>query len=231
MRRYNPKVIEPKWQKVWDESKIYEATESKSKPKRYVLEYFPYPSGSAMHVGHVRNYTIGDAVARYARMRGMNVLHPMGWDAFGLPAENYAIKHNLSPRISTNRNAKTFKQQLKQIGFSYDWSREVDTSSPEYYKWTQWLFLKLYEQGLAYKRLAPVNWCPSCQTVLANEQVENGKCERCETDVMQKNLEQWFFKVTAYAEELLNKIDDLDYAEALKATQRNWIGKSEGAEI
>jgi len=227
---FNHQAIEQKWQRVWADSAINQTGPAKGK-KKYILDMFPYPSADGLHVGHPESYTATDIMARYFRFKGFNVLHPMGFDSFGLPAENYAIKQGVHPQIKIQENIVNFRRQIKSLGFSYDWSREVDTSSPEYYKWTQWLFLKLYEQGLAYKRLAPVNWCPSCQTVLANEQVENGKCERCETDVMQKNLEQWFFKVTAYAEELLNKIDDLDYAEALKATQRNWIGKSEGAEI
>src|SRR3990167_3281627 len=235
MRRYNPKEIEPKWQQIWQETKIDRAAEDKAKPKRYVLEYFPYPSGSAMHVGHVRNYTIGDAVARYARMRGHNVLHPMGWDAFGLPAENYAIKHNLSPRISTNRNAKTFRQQLKQLGFSYDWSREIDSSSPEYYKWTQWLFLQFYKKGLAYRAKSLQNWCPADKTVLANEQVINkdgiNVCERDGTPVTHKEIDQWFLKITDYADKLVDDLDDLDWPENIKSMQRNWIGRSKGAEI
>jgi leucyl-tRNA synthetase len=235
MRRYNPKVIEPKWQKVWDESKIYEAREHKSKPKKYILEYFPYPSGVAMHVGHVRNYTIGDAMARHSRMTGHNVLHPMGWDAFGLPAENYAIKNNISPRVSTDRNIKTFKQQLRQIGLSYDWSREIDSSNPDYYKWTQWLFLRFYKKGLAYRANSLQNWCPTDKTVLANEQVINKNgvnvCERDGTPVTQKEVEQWFLKITDYADRLVDDLDDLDWPENIKVMQRNWIGRSKGAEI
>ena len=171
MKRYNPKVIEPKWQKVWDETGIYRATEDKTKPKRYVLEYFPYPSGSAMHVGHVRNYTIGDAVSRYGRMSGMNVLHPMGWDGFGLPAENYAIKSGISPQEAVAENVKNFKQQLMQMGFSYDWSREINSTDPAYYKWTQWFFLLLFKRGLAHQHESPQWWCPVDKTVLADEQV------------------------------------------------------------
>lgn len=181
MQRYNPKDIEPKWQKKWEEDKIYQASEDPSKPKRYVLEYFPYPSGVAMHVGHVRNYTIGDVIARSNRMQGFNVLHPMGWDAFGLPAENFAIKNKLSPRIAIDENTARFKKQLIQMGFSYDWSREIDSTNPNYYKWTQWLFLLLFKRGLAYQKEALVNWDPVDKTVLANEQVIDGKAEtqRC----------------------------------------------------
>ncbi len=235
MRRYNPKVIEPKWQKIWDESKIYEVKENKSKPKKYILEYFPYPSGVSMHVGHVRNYTIGDAMARHSRMTGHNVLHPMGWDAFGLPAENYAIKHNLSPRVSTDKNIKTFKYQLRQLGFSYDWSREIDSSNPNYYKWTQWLFLQFYKKGLAYRAKSLQNWCPVDKTVLANEQVINKNginvCERDGTPVIQKEIEQWFLKITNYADRLVDDLDDLDWPKNIKIMQRNWIGRSKGAEI
>ncbi|HEY5549759.1 MAG TPA: leucine--tRNA ligase [Candidatus Saccharimonadales bacterium] len=235
MRRYNPKVVEPKWQKVWDESKIYQAKEDKSKPKKYILEYFPYPSGVAMHVGHVRNYTIGDAMARHSRMTGHNVLHPMGWDAFGLPAENYAIKHNLSPQDSTDKNVKTFKQQLRQLGFSYDWSREINSSNPNYYEWTQWLFLQFYKKGLAYRAKSLQNWCPTDKTVLANEQVINkdgvNVCERDGTPVTQKEIEQWFLKITDYADKLVDDLNDLDWPENIKTMQRNWIGRSVGAEI
>ena len=235
MRRYNPKVIEPKWQKIWEESGIYKAEESKSKPKKYILEYFPYPSGVSMHVGHVRNYTIGDAMARHARMTGHNVLHPMGWDAFGLPAENYAIKNNISPRESTDKNVKTFKKQLEQMGFSYDWSREINSSDPSYYQWTQWLFLQFYNKGLAYRAKSLQNWCPTDKTVLANEQVINkdgvNVCERDGTPVVQKEVEQWFLKITDYADRLVDDLDDLDWPESIKAMQRNWIGRSKGAEI
>lgn len=239
MRRYNPKVIEPKWQKIWDETRIYEAKDSmsseKSKPKKYILEYFPYPSGVAMHVGHVRNYTIGDVMARHSRMTGHNVLHPMGWDAFGLPAENFAIKNNISPRESTDKNIKTFKSQLRQVGFSYDWSREIDSSKPDYYQWTQWLFLQFYKKGLAYRANTMQNWCPTDKTVLANEQVINKNgvnvCERDGTPVTQKEVEQWFLKITDYADRLVDDLEDLDWPENIKAMQRNWIGRSVGAEI
>jgi leucyl-tRNA synthetase len=231
MQRYNPKEIEPRWQKKWAEEDLYKATEDPKKPKRYVLEYFPYPSGAAMHVGHVRNYTIGDVIARFYRMQGYNVMHPMGWDAFGLPAENYAIKTGISPRQAIQENTAKFKQQLTQMGFSYDWSREIDSSDPGYYKWTQWFFKLLFERGLAYQKESLQWWCPFDKTVLANEQVENGRCWRCGHDVEKKALKQWFFKITDYADRLSEDLDKLDWSDAIKAMQRNWIGKSRGAEI
>lgn len=231
MRRYNPQELEPKWQKIWEDSGIYRASEDPAKPKRYVLEYFPYPSGAAMHVGHVRNYTIGDVVARYARMKGYNVLHPMGWDGFGLPAENYAIKTGISPRQAIDENTDRFRQQLMQMGFSYDWSREIDSTDPSYYKWTQWFFLFLYERGLAYQQESLQWWCPHDKTVLANEQVENGRCWRCGHLVEKKSLKQWFFKITDYADRLDEDLANVDWSDAIKAMQHNWIGKSVGAEI
>ncbi|HKR81634.1 MAG TPA: leucine--tRNA ligase [Candidatus Saccharimonadales bacterium] len=231
MKRYNPKEIEPKWQQKWTAANIYEASEDAAKPKRYILEYFPYPSGAAMHVGHVRNYTIGDALARFTRMRGYNVLHPMGWDAFGLPAENYAIKTGISPAQAIKENTGKFKQQLTQMGFSYDWSREFASSDPEYYKWTQWFFLLLYKRGLAYRQESLQWWCPVDKTVLANEQVEAGRCWRCGSEVDKKALKQWFFKITEYANRLEKDLDDVDWSESIKAMQRNWIGRSKGAEI
>ena len=231
MRRYNPKEIEPRWQAKWAEDKIYEASEDPAKPKRYILEYFPYPSGAAMHVGHVRNYTIGDVVARHARMTGMNVLHPMGWDAFGLPAENYALKTGISPQQAIKDNTGKFKQQLMTMGFSYDWSREFASSDPEYYRWTQWFFLLLYQRGLAYRQESLQWWCPNDKTVLANEQVENGRCWRCGFEVEKKALKQWFFKITDYADRLAKDLDDVDWSESIKSMQRNWIGRSTGAEI
>lgn len=230
-KRYNPKDIEPKWQAAWAESKIYEATEDTTKPKRYVLEYFPYPSGAAMHVGHVRNYAIGDVVSRFYRMQGENVLHPMGWDSFGLPAENYAIKHNISPKQAIAENTGKFKQQLMQMGFSYDWSREIDSSDPGYYRWTQWFFKLMYERGLAYQKEQLQWWCETDKTVLANEQVEAGKCWRCGNPVTKKPLKQWFFKITDYADRLVTDLDNLDWPEAIKTMQRNWIGRSVGAEV
>jgi leucyl-tRNA synthetase len=231
MRRYIPKEIEPKWQAKWEADKIYQASEDPAKPKRYVLEYFPYPSGAAMHVGHVRNYTIGDAVARFNRMTGHNVLHPMGWDAFGLPAENYAIKNRVSPRQAIDENTDRFRKQLIQMGFSYDWSREIDSTDPKYYKWTQWFFLLLFKHGLAYQQEALVNWDPVEKTVLANEQVIDGKGERSGATVEKKSLKQWFFKITEYADRLLEDLDDLNWSEAIKSMQRNWIGRSSGAEV
>ncbi|MFA5003809.1 MAG: leucine--tRNA ligase [Candidatus Saccharimonadales bacterium] len=231
MKRYNPKEIEPKWQAKWEVDKIYEASDDPSKPKRYILEYFPYPSGAAMHVGHVRNYTIGDAIARFSRMKGFNVLHPMGWDAFGLPAENYAIKTGISPQQAIAENTGQFKQQLMQMGFSYDWSREFASSDPDYYKWTQWFFLLLHKRGLAYQKESLQWWCPVDKTVLANEQVENGRCWRCGSEVEKKALKQWFFKITDYADRLAKDLDDVDWSDSIKAMQRNWIGRSTGAEI
>ncbi len=231
MKRYNPKEIEPKWQKIWEDNKLYQIDGDSNKPKKYVLEYFPYPSGAAMHVGHVRNYTIGDAISRHARMSGYNVLHPMGWDAFGLPAENYAIKTGISPRQAIDENTARFKQQLIQMGFGYDWSREIDSTDPEYYRWTQWLFLLLYKRGLAYQKDSLQWWCPHDKTVLANEQVEAGKCWRCGHDVVKKSLNQWFFKITDYADRLDKDLEDLNWSHAIKTMQRNWIGRSKGAEI
>jgi leucyl-tRNA synthetase len=231
MKRYDPAAIEPKWQKSWEQSKIYQASEDTTKPKKYVLEYFPYPSGAAMHVGHVRNYAIGDVISRYYRMNGYNVLHPMGWDAFGLPAENFAIKNNVSPRVAIDQNTSRFKQQLIQMGFSYDWSREIDSTDPNYYRWTQWFFLLLFKKGLAYQKDSLQWWCPVDKTVLANEQVENGKCWRCGSPVEKKALKQWFFRITDYAERLLSDLDDLDWSHAIKTMQRNWIGKSNGTRV
>ena len=231
MKRYNPKEIEPRWQKQWETDGIYHATEDPKKPKQYVLEYFPYPSGAAMHVGHVRNYTIGDALARFNRMNGFNVLHPMGWDAFGLPAENYAIKTGVSPRTAVNENTKKFKKQLMEMGFSYDWSREIDSTDPNYYKWTQWFFILLHKRGLAYQKESLQWWCPVDKTVLANEQVENGRCWRCDSLVEKKPLKQWFFRITEYADRLVADLDDLNWTDAIKSMQRNWIGRSVGAEV
>lgn len=231
MKRYNPKEIEPKWQNNWEAEEIYKASEDATKPKKYVLEYFPYPSGAAMHVGHVRNYTIGDVIARHNRMQGYNVLHPMGWDAFGLPAENYAIKNKVSPRKAIDENTARFKKQLMQMGFSYDWSREIDSTDPKYYKWTQWFFLLLFKKGLAYQQESLQWWCPVDKTVLANEQVEAGHCWRCGSEVEKKALKQWFFKITDYADRLLEDIEELDWSKSIKAMQRNWIGRKEGINI
>lgn len=228
---YDHRKIEQYWQKKWDVDELYKTDENTSKETYYCLDMFPYPSGAGLHVGHPEGYTATDIVSRYKRMKGFEVLHPMGWDSFGLPAENYAIKTGEHPKKSTYTNIETFKRQIKSIGLSYDWSREFATSDPEYYKWTQWFFLLMYKNDLAYKKKAKVNWCESCKTVLANEQVVSGLCERCKNEVIQKDLEQWFFRTTKYAESLLADLDSLDWPEKLKAMQRNWIGKSEGAEI
>jgi leucyl-tRNA synthetase len=230
-RRYEPKEIEARWQQHWDEIGLFAMDPAWPKPKFYCLMMFPYPSGT-LHVGHGRNYTIGDVLARYKIMRGFNVLTPMGFDAFGLPAENAAIKGGLHPKTSTYANIVTFKRQLGRYGIGYDWAREVISCAPEYYKWTQWIFLRLFEKGLAVRKKAPVNWCTSCQTVLANEQVVDGRCERCDSPVLQKELEQWFWRITEYAEPLLRDLDTLDrWPDKVRTMQRNWIGKSEGAQI
>jgi leucyl-tRNA synthetase len=229
--RYEPRSLEAKWQHYWEERGLFNAGENPRWPKYYVLEMFPYPSGR-IHMGHVRNYTIGDVVARYKRMQGFNVLHPMGWDAFGLPAENAAMAHNLHPAIWTYENIAYMREQLKALGYSYDWPRELATCDPEYYRWEQLIFIEMLRRGLAYKKKAPVNWCPRCLTVLANEQVEGGACWRCDTPVVLKELDQWFFKITAYGEELLADLDHLpDWPERVLTMQRHWIGKSLGAEI
>ncbi|WP_419026130.1 leucine--tRNA ligase [Emergencia sp.] len=229
--KYNFKAIEEKWQKYWKENDCFKTVEDTSKEKYYVLEMFPYPSGK-LHMGHVRNYSIGDVVARCKKMQGYNVLHPMGFDSFGLPAENAAIKHGAEPSKWTWENIHEMENQLDQLGLSYDWDREVQTCNPDYYKWMQWIFIQFYNKGLAYKKENPVNWCPSCQTVLANEQVVDGCCERCKTPVGKKNLSQWYFKITDYADRLLDNLDTLDgWPAKVKTMQRNWIGKSIGAEI
>jgi len=230
--RYNPQEIEIKWQKRWAESKAFACSNTSDKPKYYVLEMFPYPSGN-LHMGHVRNYSIGDVLARAKRMQGFNVLHPIGWDAFGLPAENAAIKHNTHPADWTYANIDNMRAQMKRLGFSYDWDRETATCRPEYYRWEQLFFLKLLEKGLAYRKKSAQNWCPSCHTVLANEQVIDGKCWRCDTPVEQKDLEQWFLRITAYADELLKDLDLLKggWPDRVLAMQHNWIGRSEGAEV
>lgn len=230
-KSYNHKHIEQKWQAVWDAAGMYRADEHSDKPKQYVLDMFPYPSGDGLHLGHVENYTATCIYARYLRMRGYNVMHPIGWDAFGLPAENYAIKTGTHPDVSTHQNIKNFIVQMKSLGLSSDWTREIDTSSPEYYRWTQWMFLLLYKNGLAYKKKAKVNWCESCKTVLANEQAEGGICERCKNEVIQKDLEQWFFKITDYADDLIEGLGRVDWPSSTVAAQRNWIGRSEGVEF
>ena len=231
MKEYNPHEIEPRWQKVWAETGAHKATEDTSKPKRYVLEMFPYPSGD-IHMGHVRNYTIGDVTARYYAMRGYDVLHPMGWDAFGLPAENAAIKHNSHPAKWTYANIETQKASFKRMGFSYDWDRTVVACDPEYYRWGQWIFLQMYKRGLVERRNSPVNWCPNCKTVLANEQVTEGECWRCHGAVEKRDLTQWYYKITDYAQELLDDLDQLKgWPDPVKQMQANWIGRSEGAEV
>ena len=226
---YDFKNIEKKWQLKWQESKT--SKDDIKKEKYYVLEMFPYPSGN-LHMGHVRNYSIGDVVARFKKMNGYNVLHPMGWDSFGLPAENAAIKHGVLPNDWTWKNIDNMREQLKRLGIDYDWDREIATCHESYYKWTQWLFLQLYKNGLAYKKKSYVNWCPSCSTVLANEQVVNGKCERCKSTVGKKELSQWFFKITDYAQRLLDDIDKLSgWPDSVKIMQKNWIGQSFGVEV
>lgn len=228
---HNFSEIEKKWQKKWEENKLFSVLKDDNKEKYYVLEMFPYPSGN-LHMGHVRNYSIGDVVARFKKMNGYNVLHPMGWDSFGLPAENAAIKRNIHPNEWTWSNIDNMRRQLKELGMGYDWDREVATCHPDYYKWTQWMFLQLYKNGLAYKKKSYVNWCPSCSTVLANEQVVNGACERCSSTVAKKDLEQWFFKITKYAQRLLDDIDKLKgWPDKVKTMQQNWIGRSEGVEV
>src|SRR5262250_434628 len=231
MPRYDPHAIERKWQHYWEREKTFRAVEKPGVPKRYVLDMFPYPSGEGLHVGHPEGYTATDMWCRYQRMRGFNVLHPMGWDAFGLPAEQYAIQTGIHPRVVTQRNIDNFRRQLKRLGFSYDWDREVDTTDPAYYKWTQWIFLKLYQRGLAYVDEIPVNWCPALGTVLANEEVIDGKSERGGYEVIRKPMRQWMLRITTYAERLLAGLDQLDWPENVKEMQRNWIGRSEGARI
>ena len=229
--KYNYSEIEKKWQDIWDEKQTFAAKTDYTLPKFFGLVEFPYPSGQGLHVGHPRSYTALDIVARKKRLQGYNVLYPMGWDAFGLPTENYAIKNNIHPEIVTEKNIANFKKQLKSLGFSFDWSREVNTTDPSYYKWTQWIFLKLYEKGLAYKKEMAVNWCTSCKCVLANEEVVNGVCERCGSEVVRKEKSQWMLKITDYAEKLLNGLDEVDFIERVKIQQRNWIGRSTGTEI
>ncbi|MDU5504781.1 MAG: leucine--tRNA ligase, partial [Anaerococcus vaginalis] len=231
MREYNPNAIEKKWQKKWDEKETFKSVIDKNKKKFYPLVEFPYPSGQGLHVGHPRPYTALDIVARKRRLQGENVIYPMGWDAFGLPTENYAIKNHIHPAIVTRDNIKNFKAQMKSIGFSFDWSKEVNTTDPNYYKWTQWIFIQLYKNGLAYKKEMPVNWCPSCKVGLANEEVVDGKCERCGSEVTHKVKNQWMLKITEYADRLIDDLDEVDYEEKIKTQQKNWIGRSHGAEI
>ena len=231
MERYEPLKIEQKWQKIWEETKPFKATEEPGKPKMMLAEMFPYPSGAGLHVGHVRNFTIVDVLTRFYTQQGLNVLRPFGYDTFGLPAENYAIKTSTAPQDVTKTNIANFRKQAKRLGYAIDWDREINTSDPEYYKWTQWCFLQLYKKGLAYQKESYQWWCPEDQTVLANEQVENGKCWRCGHEVEKKKMKQWFFKITEYADELLEEIDSLEWPEKIKTMQKNWIGRSVGAEI
>ncbi|MGN0484744.1 MAG: leucine--tRNA ligase [Lachnospiraceae bacterium] len=228
---YNPKAIEKKWHKIWDDEKAFATGTDYSKPKYYALVEFPYPSGQGLHVGHPRPYTALDIIARKRRMQGYNVLYPMGWDAFGLPTENYAIKNKIHPKIVTENNVAHFKDQLRAIGYSFDWDREINTTDPEYYKWTQWIFLQLFKKGLAYKSEMPINWCPSCKVGLANEEVVNGCCERCGTPVVHKVKSQWMLKITEYADKLIDDLDKVDYLDKIKTSQKNWIGRSTGAEV
>ena len=229
---YNFKEIEKKWQKYWEDNNSFKAvTGDKTKDPYYILVEFPYPSGAGLHVGHVRSYTAQDAIARMKRMQGKNVLYPMGWDAFGAPAEQYAIKNHIHPKEAVKENIKTFKTQMKTLGFSFDWSREFSTTDPEYYKWTQWQFLQFYKHNMAYKDTIPVNWCPTCKTVLSNEDAAGGVCERCGSAVVQKEKSQWMLKMSSYAEDLLKGLDDTNFAERVKLGQINWIGKSTGVEV
>ena len=231
METYNYKNIEKKWQDRWEEAGIFHASNNSDKPKFFGLVEFPYPSGQGLHVGHPRSYTAMDIIARKRRMQGENVLYPIGWDAFGLPTENYAIKNKIHPKKVTEKNVANFKRQLKMIGFSFDWSREVNTTDPEYYKWTQWIFLQLFKKGLAYKQEMPINWCTGCKVGLSNEEVVNGVCERCGSQVVQKRKSQWMLKITEYAQRLIDDLDKVDYLEKIKTQQKNWIGRSEGAEV
>ncbi|WP_067927173.1 leucine--tRNA ligase [Alicyclobacillus shizuokensis] len=228
---YDVRAVERKWKQRWRKQGMHRADETSDRPKYYCLDMFPYPSGSGLHVGHWRGYTISDVWSRYKKLQGYEVLHPMGWDAFGLPAENYAISHGVHPAVSTAENVANFKRQLEEIGAMYDWDREINTSSPEFYKWTQYFFTKMFERGLAYKKKMPINWCPSCKTGLANEEVVDGKCDRCGSDVTKREMEQWMLRITAYADRLLQDLDKLDWPDKVKRMQRAWIGRSEGARI
>lgn len=228
---YNYKEIEEKWQAKWEKEETFYAKDDISLPKWYGLIEFPYPSAQGLHVGHPRSYTALDIIARKKRMEGYNVLYPIGFDAFGLPAENYAIKTKIHPKVITEQNIQNFTRQLKSIGFSFDWSRTVDTTDPDYYRWTQWIFIQLFKKGLAYKSTMPINFCIGCKVGLANEEVVSGKCERCGSEVVQKEKSQWMLKITEYAERLINDLDEVNYLEKIKTQQKNWIGKSEGAEV
>ncbi|MFV1959082.1 MAG: class I tRNA ligase family protein, partial [Planctomycetota bacterium] len=228
---YDPRTLEPAWQARWEAEDAFRAGDDDRRPKKYVLDMFPYPSGDGLHLGHVENYTISDTIARYARGRGFNVLHPTGWDAFGLPAEQYAIDQGIHPREAVARNIEVFKGQMKRLGWSIDWSREIDTTDPSYYRWTQWIFLKLLEKGLAYQDEIPVNWCPALGTVLANEEVIDGKSERGDHPVIRRPMRQWLLRITEYADRLLEDLDEVDWPEHIKQMQREWIGRSEGTEV
>ena len=228
---YNFKEVEAKWQKKWEKEGTFNAKQDFTLPKWYGLVEFPYPSGQGLHVGHPRSYTALDIIARKKRMQGYNVLYPMGFDAFGLPAENYAIKNHVHPKITTEKNVEHFRNQLKSLGFSFDWSREINTTDPNYYKWTQWIFIQLFKHGLAFKTTMPINFCTGCKVGLANEEVVNGVCERCGSPVVQKEKSQWMLKITEYAQRLIDDLDDLDFLDKIKAQQKNWIGRSEGAEV
>lgn len=232
MEKYDHKTIEKKWSQKWEESKLYQTSESEDKPKYYILDMFPYPSGAGLHVGHPKGYIATDIFARLKKMQGFNVLHPMGWDAFGLPAENYALKTKTHPRIATEKNVEVFKAQLGKLGFSYDWDREINSTDPKFYKWTQWIFIQLFKKGLAYESHEPINWCPSCKTGLANEDLEDGKCERCGSEIERKPMRQWVLKITEYADRMLNDLEKLpDWDESIKEMQKNWIGRKEGINI
>lgn len=231
MLNYNHKEIEKKWQNYWEENKTFKTNDNLGQKKFYALDMFPYPSGAGLHVGHPEGYTATDIISRYKRMQGYNVLHPMGWDAFGLPAEQYALDTGNDPREFTQKNIQTFKRQIQELGFSYDWDREVNTTDPEYYKWTQWIFIQLYNKGLAYVDEVAVNWCPALGTVLSNEEVVDGVSERGGHPVYRKPMKQWVLKITEYADRLLEDLDELDWPESIKDMQRNWIGRSEGAKV
>ena len=226
--KYAFQKIERKWQRIWTEKKIYKVKDIFKRPKFYCLDMFPYPSGAGLHVGHLRGYIATDVISRMKMMQGFNVLHPMGWDAFGLPAENYALQHKIHPEIAVRRNIKNFKKQLSKIGFTYDWEREINTTDPAYYKWTQWIFLQLFKAGLVYESFEPINWCPSCKTGLANEDLEKGRCERCGSRVEKRPLRQWAIKITKYADRLLKDLKYLSWPEHIIKMQKDWIGKSEG---
>ena len=229
--KYDFASIEKKWQDIWDKNNTFAAVNDYTKPKYYALVEFPYPSGQGLHVGHPRSYTALDIVARKRRLQGYNVLYPMGWDAFGLPTENFAIKNHIHPEIVTKNNVARFKQQLKSLGLSFDWNREINTTDPNYYKWTQWIFIQLFKKGLAYKKEMSVNWCTSCKVVLANEEVVGGVCERCGGEVIHKVKSQWMLKITEYAQRLIDDLDLVDYMDKIKVSQKNWIGRSTGAEV